>query len=78
MKKTHPQKILSALSNLNKKTLFPIFNRKTASRRYRTKDGMYLHNSVMRTARRLASNGGVLKRVSPGQFTLSKKGLKLV
>lgn len=77
MKKTHPRRILDTLAKSNRDTLFPIFNKKTARRRYRSSNNTYLDNSVMRTARRLTEHG-VLKRISPGQFTLSKKGMKLI
>ena len=68
MKKTYSQKILNYLVND-----VEYFDKFVAKRKFKKVEN--IHNTVMRTARQMEQNG-LLKRVSPGTFSLTQRGWK--
>ena len=75
MKQTYSQRILSILFTEESKTGKAVFNRKVASRKFRTvKD---VDGTIMRRARELASKK-MVKRIGPGEYSLTAKGRNAV
>jgi hypothetical protein len=61
MNKTLSERVLNITSRRG------TFNHRTAKESFKVYDDEYIHNSVMRTARELASQG-LLRRTSPGNY----------
>lgn len=51
-----------------------VFNRNIAKRAFRNRNSEALHNSVLRTARRLNADG-YLRRIDIGEYSITKTGL---
>ena len=74
MRSTYSQRILSFLSEQERKNGNAVFNKTVAKRRFRNvKD---IHGTIMRTARQLHSQR-MLKRVSAGEYALTAKGRRV-
>lgn len=74
-RQTYSQRILSFLMKNEIKNPNTTFNKKVATRIFRNVSD--IHGTIMRRARELASNK-MLRRVSPGEYTLTEKGRKAV
>ena len=81
MTKTIRQRILGVLSRQQAKGQKPVINRSVAKKSFKDYQDSFwgdeIHNSVMRVARFMAQDG-LLKRTEPGNYTLTKKGQKLI
>ena len=60
---------------LNITRLRGVFTHQDAKESFKEYDNQYVHNSIMRAARRLSSKG-LLRRKSPGVYTLTNSGRK--
>jgi uncharacterized protein YdbL (DUF1318 family) len=75
MKQTYAQRILNILFTEESKTGKSVFNHKVANRKFRTvKD---VDGTIMRRVRELASKK-MVKRIRPGEYTLTAKGRRAV
>jgi len=75
MKQTYSQRILNFLVNEESKNGKAVFNSKIANRKFRNvKD---VDGTIMRRVRELASKK-MVKRVAPGEYTLTAKGRNAV
>ncbi len=71
MKQSYSQRILNILFTQENKNGKAVFNRSVASKRFpNVKD---VDGTIMRRARELASKK-MVKRVAPGEYTLTAKG----
>ena len=74
-KQTYSQRILNILFTEETKNGTAVFNRSVASKRFRSvKD---VDGTIMRRARELASKK-MVKRVGPGEYSLTAKGRNAV
>jgi len=75
MRMTYPQRILSILTEKERKNQDAIFNSKVAGARFRRVRN--IDGTIMRTARRMRSYN-MLRRISAGKYVLTSKGRKAV